>query len=99
MHTGELKKLNETPERIAGVSDWRGSDAYTQRERAALAWTEAVTNIQDGHASDVVYDDVRAHFSEAEAVNLTLTITTINAWNRIEIALGDYPGHAGAEAS
>src|ERR1017187_10442071 len=74
MHTGELKKLNETPERIAGVSDWRGSDAYTQRERAALAWTEAVTNIQDGHASDVVYDDVRAHFSEAEAVNLTLTI-------------------------
>lgn len=95
MHTGELKKLNETPERIAGLSNWRGSDAYTQRERAALAWTEAVTNIQDGHASDVVYDDVRAHFSEAEAVNLTLTITTINAWNRIEIALGDYPGHAG----
>ena len=88
LHSGELRKLNEAEERIAGVADWRGSAAYTQRERAALGWAEAVTNIQDGHAPDVVFDEVRAHFSEAETVNLTLVITTINAWNRIAISLG-----------
>jgi AhpD family alkylhydroperoxidase len=93
MHTEELRKLNETAERIAGLEDWRGSEAYTKRERAALAWAEAVTNIQDGHAPDVVYDEVRAHFSEAETVNLTLAITMINAWNRIAISLGAYPRH------
>jgi len=98
LHTAELKRQNEPEGRIAGLIDWRGSDAYTQRERAALAWTEAVTNIQEGHAPDVVYDQVRAHFSDAETVNLTLVITTINAWNRIAIALGSYPGHAGTMA-
>ena len=96
LHTAELRKLNEPEERIAGLSDWRGSNAYTQRERAALAWTEAVTNIQDGHAPDEVYAQVREHFSEVETVNLTLAITTINAWNRLAIALGNYSGHAGA---
>jgi AhpD family alkylhydroperoxidase len=93
MHTTELKKLNESAERIAGVADWRGSDAYTKRERVALAWTEAVTNIQDGHAPDAVYDEVRGHFSDAETVNLTLVISTINAWNRIAISLGAHSGH------
>jgi AhpD family alkylhydroperoxidase len=88
LHTTELSKKNETPERIAAVAEWRGSDAYTKRERAALAWAEAVTNIQDGHAPDVVYEEVRAHFSEVETVNLTLAITTINAWNRLAISLG-----------
>ena len=87
LHTRELQKHNETPDRIAGTTAWRESDLYTQRERAALAWTEAVTNIQDGHAPDAVYDEVRAHFSDVETVNLTLTISTINAWNRIQIAL------------
>ena len=95
LHTAELKKQNEPEERIQGLMDWRGSGAYTQRERAALAWTEAVTNIQDGHAPDAVYDEVRAHFSDVETVNLTLAITTINAWNRLAISMGDYPGHAG----
>jgi AhpD family alkylhydroperoxidase len=98
LHTAELTKLHEPEGRIAGLAEWRGAGAYTQRERAALAWTEALTNIQDGHAPDAVYDEVRAHFSEAETVNLTLVITTINAWNRIEIGLGDFPGHAGAVA-
>jgi AhpD family alkylhydroperoxidase len=95
LHQAQLKKLHEPEERIAGLADWRGSSAYTQRERTALAWCEAVTNIQDGHAPDAVYDEVRAHFDEVETVNLTLVITTINAWNRIAIALGEYPGHAG----
>jgi AhpD family alkylhydroperoxidase len=98
LHSNDLKKMHEPEERIAGLSDWRGSSAYTQRERAAFAWTEAVTNIQDGHADDAVYAQVREHFGGAEMVNLTLAITTINAWNRIAISLGDYPGHAGAVA-
>jgi len=99
LHTSELHKWNETAERIAGVADWRGSEIYTKRERAALAWAEAVTNIQDGHAPDVVYDEVRAHFSDVETVNLTLVISTINAWNRISIALGTHSGHAGGKVS
>jgi AhpD family alkylhydroperoxidase len=97
LHSAELRKLNETAERIAAVADWRGTDFYTQRERAALTWAESLTNIQEGHAPDEIYDQVRAHFSEAETVNLTLVITTINAWNRLAIALGAYPGHKGAE--
>ena len=95
LHTSELQKMNETAERIAGVEEWRGSAAYTKRERAALAWTEAVTNIQDGHAPDVLYEAVRAEFTDVETVNLTLVISTINAWNRISIALGTHSGHAG----
>jgi AhpD family alkylhydroperoxidase len=95
LHSADLKKMHEPEERIAGLADWSGSNAYTQRERAAFAWTEAVTNIQDGHAPDAVYAQVREHFNEVETVNLTLVITTINAWNRLAISLGDYPGHAG----
>jgi AhpD family alkylhydroperoxidase len=93
-HTTELKKLNETAERIAAVEDWRSSDAYTKRERAALAWAEAITNIQDGHAADVLYEAVGTQFTDVETVNLTLVTTTINAWNRITIALGAHSGHA-----
>jgi AhpD family alkylhydroperoxidase len=99
LHEGELRKLHEPEERIAGVSEWRDSAAYTQRERAALGWAEAVTNIQDGHAEDAVYAAMREHFTEVEAVNLTLAITTINAWNRLAISLGNYSGHAGAVVS
>jgi AhpD family alkylhydroperoxidase len=93
LHTSELRRVNETAERIAGVADWRSLEIYTKRERAALAWAEAVTNIQDGHAPDVLYDEVRAQFSDVETVNLTLVISTINAWNRISIALGTHSGH------
>jgi AhpD family alkylhydroperoxidase len=88
LHTAELKKHHETPDRITGVLAWRGSDLYTQRERAALGWAEAVTNIQQGHAPDAVYEELKAHFSDPEIANLTLTIATINSWNRLEIALG-----------
>ena len=90
LHTSELKKVNETEERIAEVAEWRNSDLYSKRERAALAWAESLTNIQEGHAPDVLYDEVRAQFSDVETVNLTLVITTINAWNRISIALGSH---------
>jgi AhpD family alkylhydroperoxidase len=99
LHTAELKKANETEERIASLEEWRRSKVYTERERAALAWTEAVTNIQDGHAPDAVYEEVRAHFSDVETVSLTLVISTINAWNRIAISLGSRSGHGSAKAS
>ena len=93
LHTAELKKHHESEDRIAGVLAWRGSEIYTHRERAALGWAEAVTNIQQGHAPQAVYEDVKAHFTEAEIANLTLTIATINAWNRLEIALGAHSSH------
>ena len=70
---------------------WREAPVYTDRERAALAWTEAVTLISETHAPDDVYDEVRAHFSEAETVNLTMLIATINAWNRIAIVFRAVP--------
>ena len=93
LHTAELWKHNETPARVDAVADWRSSDAYTHRERAALAWAEAITNIQDGHAPDPIYDELRAHFDEVESANLTLVLTTINAWNRLAIAIGPHPGN------
>ena len=96
LHTADLRKKNESAERIAGVAEWRGSELYTKRERAALAWAEAVTNIQEGHAPDAVYEELRAQFSDVETVNLTLVITTINAWNRLAISLGAHSGHTGA---
>ncbi len=86
MHTHELEKHNEPAGRIADVAVWHGSDAYTAHERAAFLWTEAVTNIQTGHASDEDYAEARAHFSEVELVNLTIVITSINAWNRMAIS-------------
>ena len=92
LHTAELEKLGESSERIGLLADWRNSDLYSLRERAALGWAESVTDIQDGHAPDVLYEAVRAQFSDVETVNLTLVISTINAWNRIAIALGEPAG-------
>jgi alkylhydroperoxidase family enzyme len=68
------------------LNAWRESPVYTDRERAALAWTEAVTLISETHAPDDVYEEVRAQFSETETVNLTMLVATINAWNRIAIS-------------
>jgi AhpD family alkylhydroperoxidase len=86
LHSHELGKHNEPTTRIETVGDWRGSDAFTQRERAAFAWTEVVTNIQNGHASDEAYEAALEHFSPEELVNLTIAIASINAWNRMAIA-------------
>jgi AhpD family alkylhydroperoxidase len=97
-HTAELQRLNQTAERIARVAEWRGSALYTPREQAALAWAEALTNIQDGHAPDAVYAQMLAHFTEVETVNLTLAISSMNAWNRIAIGLGAHAGRASVVA-
>jgi AhpD family alkylhydroperoxidase len=87
MHVREAKALGERDDRLHLVAVWRDTDVFTPRERAALAWTEAVTNVQDGHVSDDVYEQVRGHFTPAELVYLTVQIATINAYNRVNIAL------------
>ena len=86
LHTHELTKHNETPDRIIQLATWQTSTAYTERERTALAWTEAITNIQDGHASDKEFAAARSHFSDINLVNLTIAIASINVWNRMAIA-------------
>jgi len=85
MHTQDARKHGETEQRLYLLDAWRESPVYSERERAALAWTEAVTQISETHAPDGAYEEVRAQFSEAETVNLTMLIATINAWNRIAI--------------
>jgi AhpD family alkylhydroperoxidase len=100
MHTHELQKQNETPGRIAGLADWRNSDLYTQRERAALAFAEAITNIQDGHVPSPVFDAVREHFSEKETVDLAWAIAQINAWNRMAITFQpEFHAHGASQVS
>lgn len=100
MHSHELRKHNEPETRIAQVAAWRASDAYTERERAALAWTEAVTDIQNGHASDEAYNAVKSHYTDIEIVDLTIAITSINAWNRMAIAFrAEHHAQAGASST
>ena len=86
MHTEDARKRGETEQRIYLLDAWRESPLYTDRERAALAWTESVTLIAETHAPDDVYEQVRTQFSDAETVNLTALIGAINAWNRLAIA-------------
>jgi AhpD family alkylhydroperoxidase len=91
MHTADARKHGETEQRLYLLNAWREAPVYTDRERAALGWTEAVTLISETHAPDDVYDEVRKHFSEAETVNLTMLIATINAWNRLAISVRAVP--------
>ncbi len=86
MHSTELKKHNEPQSRIDAIANWQSSDAYTSRERSALAWTDAITNIQSTHASDVDYAAVSEFFTGKDLVDLTFAIAQINAWNRLGIA-------------
>ena len=91
MHTHDARKHGETEQRLYLLDAWREAPVYSDRERAALAWTEAVTLIATTHAPDDLYNEVRAHFSEAETVNLTMLIATINAWNRLAISFRSVP--------
>jgi AhpD family alkylhydroperoxidase len=86
MHSKDARRDGETEQRLYLLNGWRESPLYTDRERAALAWTEAVTLIADTHAPDDAYDEARAQFSETELVNLTTLIGVINLWNRLMIA-------------
>ena len=92
MHSKDARASGETEQRLYALNAWRETPFYTDRERAALEWTEAVTLVNQGHVPDAVYNSVREHFSEDELANLTLAITTINAWNRLAISFRAVPG-------
>jgi alkylhydroperoxidase family enzyme len=92
MHWKDARVDGETEQRLYGLDAWEESPYYSDRERAALAWTEAVTNVQEGHVPDSVFEHVRKSFTDKELVDLTVAITAINSWNRLNIAARTVPG-------
>jgi len=97
MHSKDLRAAGETEQRLYTIAAWREAPFYSERERAALAWAEAVTKLKDGDVPDEIYEEARHQFSEEELIDLTVAVTTINTYNRINIAFrtpaGDYqPG-------
>jgi AhpD family alkylhydroperoxidase len=92
MHTKELRADGESEQRLYLLNAWRESPFYSERERAALTWTEAVTLVTDGHVPDDVYATARTQFSEEELANLTVAILAINGANRLNIAFRTVPG-------
>jgi len=92
MHTIDARAAGETEQRIYVLDAWREAPFYSDRERAALAWTEAVTLVSETHVPDGVYDEARRYFSEEELVKLTWAIVVINGWNRLAIAFRSEPG-------
>jgi len=100
MHALEARKAGETEERLYLLDAWRESPLYSDRERAALAWTEALTLVAETRAPDAVYEAVKAEFSEEEQVTLTLLIVAINGWNRINVGFRTvHPVTAGLKAA
>lgn len=91
MHTREARALGETEERLHVLAAWHESPVFTDRERAALAWTDSLTDIADGHVPDEVYADVKNAFSEKELAYLTAAVVAINSWNRIAVAFRFLP--------
>ena len=92
MHWKDARARDESEQRLYGLSAWRESPYYTERERAALAWTEAVTFVAEDHVPDALYDEVRRVLTDKELADLTLAVATINAWNRLSIAARLVPG-------
>lgn len=92
MHWKDLRALGVEEQPLYGLDAWRESPYYSARERAALAWTEAITTITVGHAPETLFAEVREHWSERELADLTLAVATINAWNRLSIAARLVPG-------
>jgi len=92
MHTQDARAGGETEQRLYTLSAWRETPFFSERERAALEWTEAVTEIGKDHVPDEVFERTRQHFSEGELTNLTLAVIAINAWNRLAIAFRAVPG-------
>lgn len=92
MHTKIARSLGETEQRLYAVSLWRETPFYSERERAALAWTEAVTLVSVDHVPDEAYDLARQQFTEKELAALTLAIVAINGWNRLAVAFRAVPG-------
>ncbi len=92
MHTKDARARGETEQRIYELNAWRETPFYTEREMAALAWTEAVTLLTDGRVPDEVYEEARSCFNEREIIDLTAAIASINAWNRLSISFRSVPG-------
>jgi AhpD family alkylhydroperoxidase len=86
MHTGEARRDGESEARLYLLSAWRESAMYSPRERAALAWAEALTDITNGHVPDAVFEEARSQFSEKELADLTIAVMMINGWNRLAVA-------------
>jgi AhpD family alkylhydroperoxidase len=100
LHTRDARAGGESEARLYLLDAWRDSPLYTDRERAALAWTEAVTLVAQTHVPDAVYDDARNYFDDEELVQLTLRVATINVWNRIAISFRSvHPVEAEAAAT
>ena len=92
MHSKDARARGETEQRLYLLNAWRESPFYSDRERAALEWTEAVTLVSESHVPDEIYERVGRHFTPLELVNLTAAITMINMWNRMSIAFRAVPG-------
>lgn len=92
MHWKDLRAIGENEQRLYSLDAWRECPYYTERERAALAWTEAVTLVAKDHVPDAVYEEVRQNFNEKELADLTFAVAAINAWNRMAIASRTEPG-------
>lgn len=88
MHTSEARGKGETEQRIYLLSAWREAPCYTERERAALGWTDALTRLSEGHTHEAAYGALKAQFTEEEQVKLTLMINIINGWNRLAVGFG-----------
>jgi AhpD family alkylhydroperoxidase len=99
MHATEARSRGETEQRIYLLSAWREAPCYTERERAALGWTEALTRLSEGHAHESAYGALRAQFSDEEQVKLTLMINIINGWNRLSVGFGTWMEPASAKAA
>jgi AhpD family alkylhydroperoxidase len=92
MHTKDARKAGETEQRLYALSAWHETPFYSERERAALEWTEALTLISDTDVPDALYENVRKQFNESEIVALTIAIVAINGWNRLAISFRTVPG-------
>ncbi len=92
MHTKDARALGETEQRLYAVPVWRETPFFSDRERAALAWTEAVTLVGNDHVPDDVYDQASSQFSEKELVDLTFAVIAINSWNRLAVPFRTVPG-------
>jgi AhpD family alkylhydroperoxidase len=99
LHTTFARDSGETEQRIYLLSAWREAPCYSDRERAALGWTEALTRLSEGHALDDAYDTLKAHFTEEEQVKLTLLINIINGWNRIAVGFRGWADPAAVKAT
>ncbi|MHB2242063.1 carboxymuconolactone decarboxylase family protein [Pseudomonas monsensis] len=91
MHSVDARRAGESDRRLYAIAVWRGSGFFNPRERAALAWTEAVTLLAESHVPDEVYQQAKAQMSEAELVDLTIAVTTINSWNRLAVSFRQTP--------